>query len=249
MLKRIYYLLFAPKEKKMVLKFKEIISSFYVNNYESLLIVENALKKGVRDESDFLEVLFSELKSGDVVYDIGANMGIYTIFLAKKLGKEGVVIAFEPEKENSLILKKNIKINKLNNVKVFTKALADQNGQKYLYKNIKGGISGYTLVQGSDRKPWGKIDIYKGDDLVNVKKLPIPNAVKIDVEGFEFPVLKGLEQTLSSERCKILCCEIHNCLYPKSITSRDVLTYINKLGFTKIETSKRGSELHAICYR
>lgn len=248
-LKKIYYLFYAVKNKKMELNFKGMRSFFYVNNYESIIIIENALKNGVRNESDFLDILFRFLKSGDVVYDIGANIGIHTIFLAKRVGKKGVVVAFEPEEKNSFILRRNIEINELKNVRVFTEALGDKNEQMYLYKNKKGGIGKYSLVKGTDRWSYKTVQVNKGDCLVSKKNLPLPNAVKIDVEGFEFPVLKGLEQTLLNKNCRIICCEIHNHLYPKNITPQDVLNYINKLGFTKIETKKRGNEIHAICYK
>jgi len=87
----------------------------------------------------------------------------------------------------------------------------------------------------------------RGDDLLNEKNLPVPNTYKIDVEGFEFLVLKGFSNTFSSNSCRMICCEIHRSLYPQNITPTEVMDFIKKLGFKKIEKRIRGSEIHDVC--
>jgi hypothetical protein len=77
----------------------------------------------------------------------------------------------------------------------------------------------------------------------------IPKVVKIDVEGYEYLVLKGLSETLSNKYCSLLCCEIHKVLYPAGIVQEDILELVQALGFEKIYTYLRGEELHIIAIR
>jgi len=72
-------------------------ASFYTKDYEQLRYLNQIVKNREIDETILLGQLLNILKQGDVAYDIGANIGIHTIFMAKKVGCSGHVYAFEPE--------------------------------------------------------------------------------------------------------------------------------------------------------
>ena len=81
------------------------------------------------------KLILKQTKKGDVVVDVGANIGYYTILLADKVGKNGKVYAFEPDKLNFEILVKNIKANNLKNVIAVNAAVGRKNETKVLYKS------------------------------------------------------------------------------------------------------------------
>ena len=94
-------------------------------------------------ETDFVQ---KEIKRGDVVLDIGANIGYYTLILAKCVGKEGKVFAFEPEPNNFSLLKKNIQINGYKNVVLVQKAVSNKNEKLMMYLN-KDNIGCHTIYK------------------------------------------------------------------------------------------------------
>jgi hypothetical protein len=90
------------------------------------------------------------------------------------------------------------------------------------------------------------IRVLRGDDLRAGSGLPLPKAVKIDVEGAEFEVLSGLKKTLSSPLCELLCLEIHPRLVPAEVSTEMVFSLVRSLGFNRADTRPRGSEIHLI---
>ena len=80
------------------------------------------------------EFVMNEIKKGDVVLDIGANIGYYTLIFARLVGEEGKVFAFEPDPENFALLKKNVEINGYHNVVLVQKAISNKTGKIRLFK-------------------------------------------------------------------------------------------------------------------
>jgi hypothetical protein len=86
----------------------------------------------------------------------------------------------------------------------------------------------------------------RGDDLRAEAQLLVPKGVKIDVEGAEFGVLRGLKETLSSPLCELLCLEIHPSFLPPEVSTGMVLSLVRAFRFDRIQTRTRGSEIHLI---
>ena len=78
-------------------------------------------------------------------------------------------------------------------------------------------------------------EIWPGDEVVLKKTLPRPNLIKIDVEGFEYFVLKGLQKTLADPACRSVCLEVHAHLLPEDISPDMLMTYLKDLGFARTE--------------
>ena len=85
-----------------------------------------------QENNDYLNILKQNIHSGNIVLDIGANIGYYTLIMSKLVGSTGKVYAFEPEPKNFEVLKKNIELTKLDNVILEQKALSDIDGVTYL---------------------------------------------------------------------------------------------------------------------
>lgn len=135
--------------------------------------------------------LFIEaVKKGDVVYDIGAHVGFYTLLVSTLVGSEGKVFAFEPLPENIFFLKKHLSLNRCRNVEVVEAAVSDENGKVSFQESVSSS-SGQVFKS-------GKLNVkaIMIDDLVARKIILPPNVMKIDVEGHEYSVLLGAAAVL-----------------------------------------------------
>jgi hypothetical protein len=103
------------------------------------------------------------------------------------------------------------------------------------------------------RPPTGKylghemVDVVEGDRLVESENLPLPSAVKVDVEGSEYAVLRGLSRTLREPACRMISCEVHPNLLPSNVKPDDILTLLKSFGFSRIDIRWRRDTFHALC--
>jgi len=148
-------------------------------------------------------------KSGDIFYDVGANIGVYTILAASRAGKEGKVYAFEPHGANFARLIDNITINNLQQV-VFPNNFALHDKEGFFPFHYKSGEVGTSNSQLSVSR-----DVTSNEDLVQISELKYattvdrlvasgeisaPHHVKIDVDGNECLILVGMSQLLFGAR-------------------------------------------------
>jgi FkbM family methyltransferase len=159
-------------------------------------------------------MILGKLKPGDVFCDIGANVGIFSIYAAKKIGKAGRVVAFEPAATNFKVLKKNVFINNLKNVMLFPYALGEASKMGILHLDEDRSSFVKDIVNDMKKQ---RVKIFRGDEIIRTKGIPNPKVIKIDVEGYEYFVIKGLKKTLANEICEMVCCEIHPFLLPVKI--------------------------------
>ncbi len=150
---------------------------------------------------DPLEIKQMELniKDGDNVIDVGANIGLMTLLLSKFVGKHGTVFAFEPHPENLEIFHKNIKINNIENIILENKAVSNHDGKAKLFDGwIKNEQSTAKLFR-VEGQPSSFIEtsIVSLDTYFDkIKLIDKISFVKIDVEGVEFDVIKGMQGIL-----------------------------------------------------
>lgn len=211
---------------------------FHVRNYRELRILE-AVEIG---ERDVLELLIQFLKPGDVVYDVGANIGIYSVLLARAAGGRSKVIAFEPERQSYRHLQQNLALNGIRNVQGIQLALGDESGAAQLF--VRDGATCPRLAAPPPTGERGRVTsesvkIEKGDHLVAREGLPLPRAVKIDVEGHEHAVIQGMRRTLADPICKLVCCEIHPHLLPPNVTAESIHQLLTALGFSRVSKLHR----------
>jgi FkbM family methyltransferase len=146
------------------------------------------------------------LRPGDVVYDIGANIGWYSLLAARKVGPGGKVIAFEPSVLNAAYLEQNAASNGLTNVTVICAAVTDRDGwATFLDRgSTEGRLDKDDCEAQAQRRAARAVD-YKRSFTVPVLTLDSwiaetgeqpPNVLKIDVQGAEVGVLRGMTQTL-----------------------------------------------------
>lgn len=136
-----------------------------------------------------------------VLYDIGANVGTYSIYAGLN---DIEVYAFEPEAQNYALLNQNIILNKLVNVHAFCIALWDE--QKLDYLNLSTTEVGGSLHSFSEELDY-KLEefepVFKQGCIgmpLDAIELPLPDHIKIDVDGFEHLVVKGGEETIKQAK-------------------------------------------------
>ncbi len=161
-----------------------------------------ATLKHDRKEGDFLHFL-SILPAHSTILDIGANIGVMTVHIARKL-PDSNVFSFEPVPVNLLTLRKLLKFFKLKNVTVFETALGNYNGTADIIlperKKVKfHGLSHIEGVEGSEGDTGIKYSVrmQRLDDLKELRNLSKPvSGIKIDVENYEYNVLEGAKELL-----------------------------------------------------
>ena len=197
---------------------KNKIKAFLQNvvGYENYLFIFAIFKiytlKFDNHEKSFMYFL-KEVSAGMNVLDIGANIGVMTVLLAKEV-KNGKVYAFEPMPSNFNILKKIVRFFDLNNVVLYNCALGDTTGlvemaTPVIDKSIGQGVSHvlHNTIEGYDSYVHKvKVPLKRLDDIEEIQQIRI-NAMKIDVENFENFVFNGATNILKTNEL-LICCEL-----------------------------------------
>jgi FkbM family methyltransferase len=172
--------------------------------------------------------------AGEILLDCGANVGMYTIWAAAT--RRTRVYAFEPEAQNYALLNRNILINQLSDlVRAYCMGLSDEPGLTALHiADLRVGGSCHAVGEALDfeHKPL-KAVFAQGcaaqtlDELIRARQIPVPNHIKIDVDGFEPKVIAGARTTLEDRAVKSLLIETNQNLEDHRRMVRD----LNALGF------------------
>ena len=176
-----------------------------------------------RGEVKFLE---SIVKEGMNVIDIGANVGITTVTVARKIGRRGKLYSFEPTPEYFNILKENISSNGLENVKVYELAVTDQVGRAPFYQ--KELSSGIVFEEGAKKFEVSTTSI---DRFLSEEKIERIDLINMDCEGSELLVLKGAKETLRKNKVKIFCEIHHDFLKQLGQSVEELVQYLQGLEF------------------
>ncbi|WP_265517076.1 FkbM family methyltransferase [Nitratireductor luteus] len=146
-----------------------------------------------------------ELKSGDVVVDIGANCGYLTLLAADLIGHSGYVLAFEPQEKLARLIRNSAAVNGFQpRVSVVTSAVGESEGRARL-----GHIGDYrgssSLVPGFGEGDSNEVEVVALDTALSsiskrIDRELTPAFIKVDVEGFEYYVWKGMQRLVNSHR-------------------------------------------------
>lgn len=163
-------------------------------------------------EESFYLALKSAVAPGDTVWDIGANVGFYTNHFLNWAGVNGKVVAFEPLPKAFEILYQTIELHQFSDKSILEcVALSDKPGQAFLGGELEdSSITTTAHLADSITETNGiLVKVSTPDLMVKKENLPLPNVVKIDVEGFEEEVLRGGEYTFSHQNCHHILIEMH----------------------------------------
>jgi FkbM family methyltransferase len=149
-------------------------------------------------EKDDLDRLADFVQPGDTCIDVGANIGVYTLALAKLTGPTGRVHAFEPVKRNAILVELNCALNHIDNVIVERAALSDVSGRA-LTATVPENDSAYSFFSESGGAA-GDVTSLSLDSYCDMRGLGKIAFMKIDIEGAEFNALRGAAALLASAR-------------------------------------------------
>ncbi len=150
------------------------------------------------------KIMEEKIEMGNIVVDVGANIGLHTLNMARIVGNTGQVFAFEPDPSNFEILEKNVKINNYQNIILEQKAVGDKHGRTTLYQSDHPGKH-RIFPQTEQAKSQVQVELTNLDNYFDSDMIDKINFIKIDVEGLEFSVLKGMKNILkNSKKIKIL---------------------------------------------
>lgn len=221
--------MFAEEMNDLTITLKDEFNYRYIINNPLLLWRAETLF----DKEPLTITWLRSMKKGNTLFDIGANVGMYTVYA----GVRGVqVFSFEPESANYFVLNRNILLNKIEkNTKAYSIALNNESALSHLKLT--------SSVAGSAHTTFGDNDAFKQnimptifeqgaisltlDQLVYEHHLPVPDFIKIDVDGIESKIIEGSKRLLKEEKIKSILIEINE----SSKEDQAIITLLQSFGF------------------
>lgn len=197
------------------------------------------LRKWYREPA-FMDIIDREVSKGFVAFDLGANIGYATLLMAKRVGREGRVYAVEPSPKNIAILKRNIGVNSYTErVKIYPLAISSFNGEAQF--NLSEASNLHSLVQNEHARDVITVKTVTMDEFFKDK--PLPNFIKMDIEGAEVEAFEGMNEILVKKQAvmKILV-EVHQKYYSPTRDFRKQLERLFNAGFVPRYVISTGSK-------
>lgn len=232
---KIYQLL---KSAKLILFKEEVVKNVRIEDVSFQILLKKS--NGLVDKTIYMhgiwepaitEIIFNKLKSGDVFFDVGANIGYFTLLSARLVGINGVVHSFEPIPRVYYQLSENLKLNNLKNVTAHNFAVGSFEN-KILINTYDNNIGMSSLLKESGDSA-EEVEVKVLDDIFSdTERIDF---MKIDVEGFEYEVLKGASKLIKKHKPKILF-EINpkrmQLFYKDNNKSFWMLNFLHQQGYT-----------------
>ncbi|HVZ94002.1 MAG TPA: FkbM family methyltransferase [Phycisphaerales bacterium] len=186
-------------------------------------------------EERFDNAMFGSIRAGDTVWDIGANIGFYTDKFSAAVGERGRVVAFEPVP--GCFEQLSAKVAGRGNVRLINAGLGSQSGT-VTFDIGDGSVHPNARIVDAGATARGKslqLPIHTGDDVLSKLGAPAPNVAKVDVEGFELDVLRGMTSVLRSPGCRDVFVEVHFGLLADRGQSKapdEIVKLLREMGYT-----------------
>ncbi|MDO9000950.1 MAG: FkbM family methyltransferase [Bacteroidota bacterium] len=180
-------------------------------------------------EKEVVDIFYEYAEKSKVIYDIGANIGYYTLIASKAANDNSKVYAFEPFPENVIALKKNIEVNNNSNIMVLEFAISNKIGRAS-FSNSDNNVANTLCEDSPTFKNNKSIEVrtITIDDLILNNTIEVPDLIKMDVEGTELEALIGAEETLKKYH-PVIFLSTHNCHVPG--IHKKCIDYLENLGY------------------
>lgn len=176
----------------------EVYGGFTVRIYDDSRdqFVSRAIRRGQWEPFETL-CLWHLLRKGSVLYDIGANIGWYTIVASRRVGRKGRVFAFEPDPDNFGLLWRNVAENRRANVGLFPTAVADRNGRASLARSPIN-MGDHRLDSPKSDRETIAVPVTTLAAIIEAG-LPMPDVIKLDTQGSEAKILGHLPRLMEAK--------------------------------------------------
>ena len=197
----------------------------YLDKVDALSLSINGIHEKI-----ITNLIKKEIHSGDVVLDIGAHIGYYTLQFANLVGSTGKVYAFEPEPKNFELLKKNVQINKHDNVVLIQKIVSDKDGIVEFFISKFDSI-GNKLFKSNEAGSSIKIESTTLDEYFKDLKKKI-DFIKMDIQGGEGKAILGMKNLLKENKnLKIIQEWWPDALKQNNTNPEDHLKFLQHIGY------------------
>lgn len=174
--------------------------------------VELALFRQGTYEQGTLSFIHRVLRPGDVFVDVGANIGLMSLYAAATLRGTGRVMSFEPMPATFETLSRNIRLNDFGNVEALNLALGAADAHLEMFDSLASNRGAASLIRPEGAVAGRRVEIRRLDDVLAEHAVGRVACLKLDVEGWELEALEGAPRLLSSPdapRCIVECSKIH----------------------------------------
>ena len=203
-------------------------------NTEDRGISRSLLLFGKREEDQKL-ILSKILKTNMNVFDIGANIGYYVLIENQILKSTGKILAIEPNKDNVVLLKKNIKLNKIDKKRIYIEesGVSNKAGTKKFYLAKQSNLHTFHPKGSAERFLTGKTSSVKTVTVAQLsKKYFKPDLIRMDVEGHEVEILESLINEIKKKKIQpLICFEPHISCYNQNHDITPILLAFFNLGY------------------
>jgi FkbM family methyltransferase len=188
-------------------------------------------------EPDLTYWIQSRLEPGDVFVDVGANIGYFTLLAATCVGQHGRCVAIEASPSILELLNENLEINHIGSrVRAVNVAASDRDGTLTVYAGPRVNLGLTTMVPNEDLEIETTIGAKALKDILTEEEIARARLIKIDVEGFEGPVVRGLLPFLGSCRSDLeIVMEVNGMDTPDGEETSDIVRQFGALGFHAYE--------------
>ena len=188
-------------------------------------------------EDDMKHIIKDKIRYGMNIIDCGSNIGFYPLFERKLIGNHGKIYSFEPDQRNFTLLDKNIKLfDKSNNTFIYKQGLAEKKSLQNFIITNESNLN--TISSGNDDKFLSKykiddiheINCTSVDEFISDNEIKKIDFIRMDIEGYEVEVLKGMKKTLNNMKPSILI-ETHPHFYDENRSFTKQLQYLFRINY------------------
>lgn len=193
-------------------------------------------------ESQTIKFLKKYIHKGNYIFDVGANIGYMSLLFSKFTGPEGKIFAFEPETNNFSMLQKNILLNNVNNIFSYKVACSENEEELKLYLSEGINKGQHTLLKvHQENEQFEIVKTIKLDDFFALNHLDRIDLIKIDVEGAELEVLKGMDSILTNYAPILVIEVVSSILAKRNLTAKDFCLFLKKYNYHPYKIRKSGN--------